>query len=95
MPQKVFVIPARGGSKSIPKKNIALLNGQPLIYFTLYSLFQLNDIANSIVICSTDSCEIASIARDIYPDIIIHSVKRNMQLMTVLCIPLSLTLLVN
>ena len=31
----LFLIPARGGSKGIPHKNIRLLNGKPLIYYTL------------------------------------------------------------
>mgnify|MGYP006266473459 CR=1 FL=1 len=31
----LFVIPARGGSKGIPYKNIKPLNGKPLIYYTL------------------------------------------------------------
>ena len=29
------VIPARGGSKRIPKKNIKLFNGKPMIHFAL------------------------------------------------------------
>ena len=29
------IIPARGGSKRFPRKNIALLNGKPLIYYTI------------------------------------------------------------
>ena len=31
----VAFIPVRGGSKSIPLKNIKLMNGRPLIYWTL------------------------------------------------------------
>ena len=31
------IIPARGGSKSIPLKNIKLLNGKPLIEYTIES----------------------------------------------------------
>ena len=31
-------IPARGGSKSIPKKNIQLINGKPLIYWSSLAL---------------------------------------------------------
>lgn len=31
----LYVIPARGGSKGIPHKNIKLLNGKPLIYYSI------------------------------------------------------------
>lgn len=52
----LVVIPARGGSKGIPHKNIKLLNGKPLIHYTI-------DVARAIVgdddICvSTDDTEI-------------------------------------
>jgi len=52
----LFLIPARGGSKGIPKKNIKELNGKPLIYYTI-------DVIKNIVpednICvSTDDPEI-------------------------------------
>jgi len=55
----LILIPARGGSKGIPEKNIKLLNGRPLIYYTL-------DLARAIAspenICvSTDSDEIIRI----------------------------------
>ena len=29
------IIPARGGSKVVPKKNITLLAGKPLIFYTI------------------------------------------------------------
>lgn len=35
MKKILFVIPARGGSKGIPYKNIKLLNGKPLIYYSI------------------------------------------------------------
>lgn len=44
----LVVIPARGGSKGIPHKNIKPLNGKPLIYYTI-------DVARSIV-CDEDIC---------------------------------------
>ncbi len=31
----LVVIPARGGSKGIPRKNLRLLNGKPLIYYAI------------------------------------------------------------
>lgn len=55
----LVIIPARGGSKGIPHKNIKPLNGKPLIYYTI-------DCARSICddedICvSTDDAEIISV----------------------------------
>jgi N-acylneuraminate cytidylyltransferase len=50
------IIAARGGSKGIPKKNIKLLNGKPLIHYTVEvarSIFRDRDIC-----VSTDSDEI-------------------------------------
>lgn len=55
----LVIIPARGGSKGIPRKNIKLLDGKPLIYYTI-------DCARAICqdedICvSTDDAEIVSV----------------------------------
>lgn len=55
------VIPARGGSKGIPSKNIKLLNGKPLIAYTIESA--LKSGLDSVVV-STDSNEIAQIAKE-------------------------------
>lgn len=55
------VIPARGGSKSIPLKNIKLLGGKPLIYYTIKSA-QTSGVFNKLVV-SSDSEEILSVAR--------------------------------
>lgn len=33
--QPLVIIPARGGSKGVPRKNIKLLDGKPLIYYTI------------------------------------------------------------
>ena len=51
------IIPARGGSKGVPGKNIKLLGGKPLIQYTLESAQQSKLITK--VIISTDSNEIA------------------------------------
>lgn len=55
------IIPARGGSKGIPKKNIKLLNGKPLIAYSIRASKQSQLIKRTIV--STDSEEIAGIAK--------------------------------
>jgi CMP-N,N'-diacetyllegionaminic acid synthase len=54
------IIPARGGSKGIPKKNIRIISGKPLIAWTIDAA--LNSMNLSDVIVSTDSQEIAEIA---------------------------------
>ena len=58
----VTVIPARNGSKSIPKKNIQLLNGKSLIQYSIEYSLKCPLVAHTIV--STDSKEIAQIARE-------------------------------
>lgn len=55
------IIPARGGSKGVPKKNIKLLGGYPLIAFSIVAAKLCSEIERVIV--STDSPEIADIAR--------------------------------
>jgi len=55
----VAFIPVRGGSKSIPLKNIKLLNGRPLIYWTLDAAVNCAEI-NKVVV-STDSQEIKNV----------------------------------
>ena len=54
------LIPARGGSKRVPKKNIKLLNGKPLINWTIDEALKVNSIDRIIV--STDDNEIANLA---------------------------------
>ena len=55
------IIPARGGSKSIPKKNLVNFGGQPLISYVIKAA-KCCDKVNRII-CSTDSEEIASLCR--------------------------------
>lgn len=57
-----MLIPARGGSKGIPGKNIKLLNGRPLIHYTLDAACAVASLENICV--STDSNEIKSVARE-------------------------------
>jgi CMP-N,N'-diacetyllegionaminic acid synthase len=54
------IIPARGGSKRVPRKNIRELNGIPLIIYTIRVALETDRIDRVIV--STDDKEIASVA---------------------------------
>ena len=55
------VIPARGGSKGIPKKNIKKLDGKPLIFYTIEQALK-SAYINKVVVY-TDCDEIASLCR--------------------------------
>lgn len=57
----LVVIPARGGSKGIPKKNIALLAGKPLLEYTIEAA--LDSKINADIVVSTDAEDIAEVAK--------------------------------
>ena len=56
----IALIPARGGSKGLPGKNIRLLGGKPLIAWTIEAALECPEISRVIV--STDSQDIAGVA---------------------------------
>lgn len=58
----IAFIPARGGSKSIPLKNIKKINGKPLIYWTIKASEE--SICIDKVILATDSNEIANVTKN-------------------------------
>jgi CMP-N,N'-diacetyllegionaminic acid synthase len=57
------VIPARGGSKGIPNKNLALLCGRPLLAYTADAVKESRKLTRTIV--STDDQRIAECARSL------------------------------
>ena len=59
--QVIAVIPARGGSKSVPGKNIRSLGGKPLLAWSIEVAKQVSEIDRIIV--STDDAQIASVGR--------------------------------
>ncbi len=80
----IAIIPARGGSKSLPRKNIKLLNDKPLIYYTineakkskyLYRLFvstEDNEISETARKCGAEVIERpAELARDDTPSFLV------------------------
>lgn len=58
------LIPARGGSKGIPHKNIKNLAGKPLIAHSIAQAEALKGSAIDRIIVSTDSPEIAAVAKE-------------------------------
>jgi N-acylneuraminate cytidylyltransferase len=58
---RLAVIPARGGSKRIPRKNIKLFGGKPMIAWSIAAALKSNCFDRVIV--STDDIEIAEVAR--------------------------------
>lgn len=63
----LYLIPARGGSKGLPKKNIKVLAGKPLIYYSINAALSLTTIENICV--STDSPEIKKVAEEFNIDV--------------------------
>jgi CMP-N-acetylneuraminic acid synthetase len=56
------IIPARGGSKGVPRKNLRLLGGIPLVAHSILAAQRARTIHTLIV--STDDAEIAAVARE-------------------------------
>lgn len=61
MSETVCIIPARGGSKGIPGKNIVNFCGAPLVTWNIQAALESKSIDRTFV--STDSAEIAEIAK--------------------------------
>lgn len=61
MDRIVAIIPARGGSKGIPRKNIVSLGGKPLLAWSIAAALDCPEIGRTVV--STDDEEIAAVAR--------------------------------
>ena len=64
----ISIIPARGGSKGIPKKNIQKLYGRPLLAYSIEATLQ-SELINRVVV-STDDQEIADVALEYGAEVI-------------------------
>lgn len=60
--QVLAIIPARGGSKGIPGKNVKHVAGSPLLKYSIAHALQTPSVTRTVV--STDSPEVASVATD-------------------------------
>jgi pseudaminic acid cytidylyltransferase len=56
----ICIIPARGGSKRIPRKNVKAFNGKPIIAYSIEAAIESNCFDKVIV--STDDSEISKVA---------------------------------
>jgi len=67
MMRTLAVIPARGGSKGVPRKNLRNLGGEPLIAHTIRAALGSTTLTRTIV--STDDEEIAEVSRSFGADV--------------------------
>ena len=63
----IALIPARGGSKGIPRKNIKLFNSKPLIFWSIKAAIE-SDFVDRVIV-STDDEEIAEIAKSLSAEV--------------------------
>ncbi len=61
VPEVLAVVPARGGSKGLPRKNIRPLHGHPLLAYAIAAGIQAHRVSQTI--CSTDDREIQECAQ--------------------------------
>jgi CMP-N,N'-diacetyllegionaminic acid synthase len=65
--QVLAIVPARGRSKGVPRKNLRLLSGRPLIAHTIEAALASRYISHLIV--STEDAEIADVSRSLGADV--------------------------
>jgi CMP-N-acetylneuraminic acid synthetase len=69
----ICIIPARGGSKGVPKKNIRSIKGEPLISYTIRSAIK-SKLLDKVIV-STEDDEIAAISKQYGAEIINRPIK--------------------
>lgn len=67
-PKIIVIIPARGGSKGVPRKNVRLLAGKPLIAHSIEAALKSKYVEQVVV--STEDKEIADVSREFGVNII-------------------------
>lgn len=71
--KKICIIPARGGSKRIPRKNIAVVSGKPLLAYAVEEAKK-SELFERIVV-STEDNEIAGVAQEYGATVLMRSKK--------------------
>jgi len=65
----LILVPARGGSKGLPRKNTKWLGGIPLLGWTAEAVLSAKIGTNVSIVLSTDDAEIAALGRDVGLDV--------------------------
>ena len=73
--KKIAIIPARGGSKRIPKKNIKKFMGEPVLKYAIKAAIK-SDVFEKIIV-STDNQEIAETAKSLGAEVPFLRSKKN------------------
>ena len=76
--KRLCIIPARGGSKRLPRKNIKLLNGKPLVFYTIDALLK-SKIFDKVIFTSDDD-EILNVVSTNYTLPLLKTIKRPKEL---------------
>jgi CMP-N,N'-diacetyllegionaminic acid synthase len=69
-PQILAIIPARGGSKGVHRKNIRIVDGKPLIAYSIECALKSKDITHCLV--NTDDDEIAIVSKQYGAEVMIR-----------------------
>lgn len=78
--KKICIIPARGGSKRLPRKNIKPLNGKPLVFYTIDAVL-MSEVFDKVIFTSDDQ-EILQTVSSNYSSSILHAIQRSEDLAT-------------
>ena len=78
--KKICIIPARGGSKRLPGKNIKPLNGKPLVFYTIDEVIK-SKVFDKIIFTSDDD-DILKVVSNNYSPTVLEVIKRPLELAT-------------
>lgn len=78
--KRLCIIPARGGSKRLPGKNIKPLNGKPLVFYTIDAVLK-SDMFDKVIFTSDDDVILDTISNN-YSSTVLEVIKRPSELAT-------------
>ena len=78
--KRLCIIPARGGSKRLPGKNIKHLNGKPLVFYTIDSVLN-SEMFNKVIFTSDDDKILETVSNN-YLSTVLEVIKRPLELAT-------------